>query len=244
MGSSHSGPPSSYGPLTYSTRLLLGYVGSLGTLLLLLHLPLSSSVSSTQWVMPRSPERILVSEIRESSSDDAPDETGSSRADTPPQTHHHLPPTSAQPTRRDQDPGTGTARSPSPESSGGSQTAREVLSTSTTEVQNPEIVGGMGAFYLQVRYPLAARQQGIEGRLRLEFVVTREGTPRDIQVIDPLHPLTDTAAVRALRSVQFRPATHEGTPVAVRMTLPVRFRLLSDSTRRTAQSGSSSPRRE
>lgn len=195
--------------------------------------------------MPRSPDRILVSEVRESVPDEPSDDTAPSRADAPPQTKHHLPTTSAQPTGRDQDPGTGTAQSSSPEASDGSRTARDVFSTATTDVQIPEVVGGMGAFYLQVRYPMAARQQGIEGRLRLEFIVTREGTPRNIQVIDPLHPLTDTAAVRALRSVQFRPATHDGAPVAARMTLPVRFRLVPDSTRHpTAQSGSSSPRRE
>jgi hypothetical protein len=53
---------------------------------------------------------------------------------------------------------------------------------------------------------------------------------RDIEVAKPLHPLCDSAAVRALRSVQFTPANHDGEIVPIRMHLPVRFKLRPDST--------------
>jgi TonB family protein len=83
----------------------------------------------------------------------------------------------------------------------------------------------MSAFYLNIQYPPAARRKGIEGRLELRFTVGADGTVRGIQVAKSLHPLCDSAAVRALRSVRFAPGTHNGEPIPVRMSLPVRFTL-------------------
>jgi TonB family protein len=93
--------------------------------------------------------------------------------------------------------------------------------------QKPEIVGGMGALYHNIQYPQEARDQGIEGRLRLEFTVQADGKVRNVEVVDSLHPLCDSAAVEGIRSVRFAPAEHRGTAVPARMTLPVRFRLIS-----------------
>jgi len=89
----------------------------------------------------------------------------------------------------------------------------------------PEIVGGMGALYLQIDYPLEARRRGIEGSLMLNFTVYPDGTAREIRVARSLHPLCDTAAVKGLRSVRFAAGREDGLKVPVRMTLPVRFKL-------------------
>jgi TonB family protein len=108
-----------------------------------------------------------------------------------------------------------------PEDSSSPQT----LAALETTDRHPEIKGGAGALYLQIHYPKAARRQGIEGRLELEFTVDREGKVHAIEVAKSLHPLCDSAAVDALRSVEFRPAMHQGTPIPVRMKLPIRFQL-------------------
>ncbi len=60
----------------------------------------------------------------------------------------------------------------------------------------------------------------------LRFVVGTDGRARDIVVMQPLHPLCDSAAVRALRQTTFVPGRQDGKRVAVRMQLPVRFRLV------------------
>ena len=90
----------------------------------------------------------------------------------------------------------------------------------------PNIAGGMGAYYIHIEYPQKAIDEGIEGRLVLAFVVETDGTPTEIEVIRPLHPLCDSSAVQALRKTRFIPGRQSGHLVRVRMRLPVRFRLL------------------
>lgn len=90
----------------------------------------------------------------------------------------------------------------------------------------PDIQGGIGAYYINIEYPEAARNQGIEGRLVLFFVVEPDGRPSNISVGTSLHPLCDSAAVQALRRTLFIPGHHNGKPVRVRMRLPVSFQLL------------------
>ncbi len=90
----------------------------------------------------------------------------------------------------------------------------------------PQIIGGLGAYYIHIEYPEEAIRAGIEGQLVLRFVVEKDGTPTHIRVIKPLHPLCDSAAVAALRRTRFIPGMQNGQPVRVHMQLPVRFRLL------------------
>lgn len=92
--------------------------------------------------------------------------------------------------------------------------------------QMPSIEGGLSAYYIQITYPKAAVAAGIEGRLVLEFTVEVDGVPTHIDVVKPLHPLCDSAAVRALRKTRFVPGRHEDEVVAVRMRLPVSFQLI------------------
>ena len=103
--------------------------------------------------------------------------------------------------------------------------------------QMPDIDGGMGAYYIHIDYPEEAIDKGIEGRLVLAFVVEPNGRPTEIEVLRPLHPLCDSAAVDALRKTRFIPGKQNGRVVRVRMRLPVRFRLVdpdaADSTATT-----------
>lgn len=219
------------GSVSYGTCLLAGYALSLGLLLAAAHLPVSSSFS-TRWTLRSAPHGLLVHEVQEET--DGNEESSSEGGRTseitkelPPQTRQRpSSPSESQGASPDKgnDEASGSEESPTSEPSN----IPEV--TSRTDIREPEMVGGMGSYYLRIQYPEAARQEGIEGRLRLRFVVTKDGHTRHIRVTEPLHPLTDSAAVQALRSVRFRPALHEGEPQPVWMSLPVRFRLLSDST--------------
>lgn len=93
----------------------------------------------------------------------------------------------------------------------------------------PHIIGGVGTYYLNIQYPEEAIRDGIEGRLELDFVVNEDGTASQIRVITSLHPLCDSAAVRALRETKFVPGRQNGEKVSVRMRLPVHFKLVSSS---------------
>lgn len=92
--------------------------------------------------------------------------------------------------------------------------------------QLPEIVGGMGAYYLKIEYPRAAIEAGIHGRLILSFVVEEDGRASHVEVLQSLHALCDSAAVQALRGTHFVPGRQNGEAVRVRMRLPVLFKLI------------------
>jgi TonB family protein len=74
------------------------------------------------------------------------------------------------------------------------------------------------------RYPAAAQQAGIGGKVFLSFVVDTLGTVTDIRVLRGPEVFRQ-AAVDALSSFLFRPAQREGRPVAARLSMPVTFTL-------------------
>ncbi len=100
----------------------------------------------------------------------------------------------------------------------------------------PQVRGGLAAYYIHIEYPAEAKLRGIQGRLTLGFVVEPDGTTSNVHVMDSLHPLCDSAAVRALRQTTFIPGQHQGKAKRVRMRLPVRFVLIDPDSTGTAVS--------
>ena len=95
----------------------------------------------------------------------------------------------------------------------------------------PQIRGGLNSYYLNIKYPEEAEVLGIEGRLMMRFVVEPDGSTSNIEVLQSLHPLCDSAAVNALRHTAFIPGILNGRAERVRMQLPVKFMLVdTDST--------------
>lgn len=226
----HQSPPAL--PGGYSTRILLGLLSSLSVVLLLLHLPFSRSPARVGWSTPPS-DRILVSQVQheEETASDSDETSSETESSAPPPTHHASSAPSAATKGAgktpDGDQGKKTETQTSSQSSDDPSSAARSIATLSAEDTQPEIVGGRGALYLNLTYPPAAQKKGIEGRLTLQFTVDRDGNTHSIEITNSLHPLCDSAAVRALRSVTFRPATHAGDPIPIRMSLPVRFKLRS-----------------
>ena len=75
-------------------------------------------------------------------------------------------------------------------------------------------------------YTEAARVAGISGTVTLSVVAGADGTAQDVQVIGPLDPGLDEAAVTALSKWKFRPGTKDGAPVSVQTQVLVTFRVL------------------
>lgn len=221
----------------YPVRILLGLTGSLAFLLLLLHLPMTKSPDRVGWTSSRGSEWIPLSQVQEQ--DIPPEqETSSNQASgtmdhAPPPTRHSSPNPSST-TASDAESGRNTEED-TREQSDESSPVRSIAELSV-EDERPEIVGGMGSLYLRINYPPEAREKGIEGRLTLQFTITREGDVQHIDVTDSLHPLCDSAAVRALQSVKFKPATRDGDPIPIRMSLPIRFELRSTPALRSQRS--------
>ncbi len=94
----------------------------------------------------------------------------------------------------------------------------------------PEFPGGQSALmkYLSenIRYPVIAQENGIEGRVICSFVVERDGSITDVQVVRGVDPSLDREAVRVIQSMpKWKPGKQRGKPVRVRFTLPIVFRL-------------------
>jgi len=97
--------------------------------------------------------------------------------------------------------------------------------------QSPSIIGGLSSLYLNIDYPLEARDKGIQGLTVLMFIVEKDGSTSDIEVIKPLHPACDSAAVAAVSQTLFKPGVQDGKEVRVKMRLPIRFKLVKRSER-------------
>ncbi|MBO6252772.1 MAG: M56 family metallopeptidase [Bacteroidaceae bacterium] len=93
----------------------------------------------------------------------------------------------------------------------------------------PQFPGGMKALmdYLSanVKYPEAAKQAGISGRVTTQFVVGEDGVIRDVKVLRSVSPELDAEAIRVMSSMpKWEPGKQDGKPVPVRYTVPVNFR--------------------
>lgn len=75
-------------------------------------------------------------------------------------------------------------------------------------------------------YPAQAVTEKIEGRVMLQFVVSKRGRIKDVEVVKSAHPLLDAEAVRVLeRMPRWVPGKKDGKPINVKYSLPVSFRL-------------------
>ena len=74
-------------------------------------------------------------------------------------------------------------------------------------------------------YPEMARMAGVEGMVILLVLIDKDGTVRDVQVRKGIGAGLDEAAVEAVKKIPWTPAIQNSRPVAVWMSVPVRFRL-------------------
>ena len=96
--------------------------------------------------------------------------------------------------------------------------------------QQPEFPGGTTALMKflgdNINYPVIAQENGIQGRVIMNFVVERDGSISDVQVVRGQDPSLDREAERVIKTMpKWKPGQQRGKPVRVRFTLPVVFRL-------------------
>ena len=77
-----------------------------------------------------------------------------------------------------------------------------------------------------IRYPVIAQENGIQGRVICSFVVNRDGSIVDAQVLRGVDPSLDKEALRVINSMpKWSPGKQRGKPVRVKYTVPITFRL-------------------
>ena len=107
----------------------------------------------------------------------------------------------------------------------------EATNTDKTEYQRPSLIGGLSSVTQKVQYPASAAQQGIEGRVFVQFTVTEDGAVTDANVARGVSPELDAEALRVVKTLSFEPATQSGEAVSAEMTFPISFKLSSDDAR-------------
>ena len=96
--------------------------------------------------------------------------------------------------------------------------------------QQPSFPGGQGALmsYLNshINYPAVAQENGVQGRVIVQFVVEPDGSISQVKVARGVDPSLDKEAARVVNGMpKWIPGKQNGQAVRVRFTLPVQFRL-------------------
>lgn len=209
----------------YPIFVQLGLIASLGLLIIVLSLNLTSEASFE--IVEVVHEQIQIEEIQQTQ-----------QIDTPPPPPQPPPPIEVPDDMIDEqidlDFNTDLDLSqapppppPPPPPPGPDPEPQRVIEETIFEVveQEPVPIGGLEGIQSRVEYPEMARRAGIEGRVFVQFVVGPDGVPRDLQVIRSLCPACDEAAMRAIRDTRFEPGRQRGQPVSVRYSIPITFRL-------------------
>ena len=110
----------------------------------------------------------------------------------------------------------------------------------------PEFPGGMGECMKfigkNIKYPAEAIEKGIQGRVIIQMVVTKEGDIAEAKVVRNIDPLLDAEALRVINSMpKWKPGKQKGEAVNVKYTIPVMFRLGNGSDINPAKESTGTP---
>lgn len=105
-----------------------------------------------------------------------------------------------------------------------------IVYTTANVQQQPEFPGGDTAMYKwlsdHIQYPAQAAEEGVSGRVVVQFVVSKTGAIENIQVVRGRHPALDKEALRVVKAMpKWNPGRNNGQPVKVTYNLPVTFKL-------------------
>lgn len=94
----------------------------------------------------------------------------------------------------------------------------------------PEFPGGMKGcldfIQTEMCYSEEAKKAGIQGRVILQFIIEKDGTPAQPRIVRSVHPLLDKEALRIIRQMpKWTPGKQDGKPQRVLYTIPISFRL-------------------
>jgi TonB family protein len=94
--------------------------------------------------------------------------------------------------------------------------------------QNAEFPGGMPAFakYLQenLKYPASAQRLNVSGKVYVQFIVRKDGSASNFEVLKGEGYGLDEEALRVLENVpRWEAGIHQGKKVDSRFTVPIKF---------------------
>lgn len=106
----------------------------------------------------------------------------------------------------------------------------DIVYTTANVQQQPSFPGGEQAMYKWIRenmvYPAVAAEENIQGRVIVEFVVSKTGAIENVRAIRGPHKSLEAEAVRVVKAMPaWNPGRNNGQAVKVTYVLPVNFRL-------------------
>jgi TonB family protein len=95
---------------------------------------------------------------------------------------------------------------------------------------DPEFPGGEEALYKylaeNIKYPVMAKNNKVEGRVYITFVIEKDGTVSDAKVLRSVNEELDAEALRVINAMpKWKPGTQRGVPVRVQYNIPITFKL-------------------
>lgn len=105
-----------------------------------------------------------------------------------------------------------------------------IVYTTANVQQQPEFPGGEAAMYKwlsdHIVYPATAAEEGVSGKVIVEFVVSKTGEIENIKALRGPHKALEAEAIRVVKSMpKWNPGRNNGQPVKVTFVLPVTFKL-------------------
>jgi protein TonB len=91
----------------------------------------------------------------------------------------------------------------------------------------PEGMDGMYEYFKKnMKYPQLAKDKGIEGIVVTTFLVQKDGSLTDVEILRGIGGYCDEEAIRLIKSMEmWQPGKVKGEAVITRMRIPVRFKL-------------------
>jgi TonB family protein len=94
----------------------------------------------------------------------------------------------------------------------------------------PEFKGGMQELFAfmgnNIKYPKQSAKDGIEGKVMVEFIVTKNGEVKDAKVLKGVNDEIDAESIRVINAMpNWTPGVKDGKKVNVKMVLPIAYKL-------------------
>lgn len=96
--------------------------------------------------------------------------------------------------------------------------------------EKPEYPGGEEALLKYIadntKYPEIAKENNIQGKVFVEFVIQKDGSVGDVKILRGVDPYLDAEAVRVVKSLpKWSPGKQRGKAVKVSFQVPINFKL-------------------
>ena len=93
--------------------------------------------------------------------------------------------------------------------------------------KNPRFNGDLNEWLSRhLKYPAMARENNIQGRVYVTFIVEKDGSITTVEILRSADPVLDAEALRVVKSMpKWEPGKQRNMAVRVKFTLPITFRL-------------------